>query len=162
MPAASETGTLLTCVLVSTGKGPLDAPGSTNHTRGVRFSLSELMPHVNRADLVPGKCVLEVRFVARRFVVYAIRLNGKEIPLPEERFDGAVEQIGAVRIHDGFVGGDGTDVLEFDVRNTEPGQVLPQVLDSDDGPVAARLRVFVAKAAPPNPPSANRDATRKN
>ncbi len=161
LPVAAETGTFLLCARASTGKSPPDAPGSTNHTRGVRFSLSELLPHVNRADLVPGKCLLEVRFVARRFVVYAIRLNGKEIRLPEERFDGAVEQMGAVRIHDGFVGGDGTDVLEFDVRNTEPGQVLPEVLDSDDGPVAARLRVFVSKAAPPKAPSANNNAAEK-
>ena len=95
LPVAAETGTFLLCARASTGKSPPDAPGLTNHTRGVRFSLSELLPHVNRADLVPGKCLLEVRFVARRFVVYAIRLNGKEVPLPEERFDGAVEQIGA-------------------------------------------------------------------
>jgi hypothetical protein len=164
LPAASETDARSMFVLTSAGNSPPDAPGATNYTRSVRFSLSELLPHIKRADLVPGRCVLEVRFIARRFVVYAIRLNGKEILLPEEPLDGSVEQIGAVMIREGFFGGDGADVLEFDVRNTEPGQVLPQVLDRADGPVVARLRVFVSKAslaAPPNPPSAKDNATEK-
>ena len=78
-----------------------------------------------------------MRFVAHRFVVYAIRLNGKEILLPAEPFGGTVRQLGAVMIREGFVAGDGINVLEFDVRSTEPGQVLPAV---SERPRCARCR----------------------
>ena len=61
-----------------------------------------------------------------------MRLNGKDVPLPAQRLDGAVEQIGAVVIREGFVRGDRTNVLQIDMRKygtrarPAPGHTRPR------------------------------------
>jgi hypothetical protein len=161
--AAAPTDNGSTCTLVSTQDNSLSATGPRIHTRTTRFSLAELAPQVKPADLVPGRSMLEVRFAAHRFVMCAIRLNGKAIPLPEERFDGTLRQVGAVMLRDGFVAGEGINVLEFNVRDTEPGQVLPEVL-SGEGPLVVTAEVFApstSPAAPANTPKPNDNPTGK-
>jgi hypothetical protein len=103
--------------------------------------LSELAPHVKPDDLVPGRSTLRLRFAAHRFLICAIRLNGKDVPLPEEPLAGTVRQIGAVTLSDGFLGGNGVNLLEFDVRSLEPGQVFPQQTGGTDGPIVVMAEV---------------------
>ncbi len=94
-------------------------------TRRAVFSLAQFSPNVALADLVPGRSTLRVRFVARASIVHAVRLNGRDLPLPAQGLDGAVRQLGALVIHDGFVGGKGTNVLELDISSKDRRDMPP-------------------------------------
>jgi hypothetical protein len=142
VPGVSGAGDGSSLLPVSTQDGPFEAAWPENTVGVARFTLSAAAPRYKLEDLVPGRCVLQLRFAARRFVICALRLNGKDIPLPDERFDGTVGQISAVTLRDGFLGGNGVNVLEFDVRATEPGQVLPRHLTGTDGPIAMSAEVL--------------------
>ena len=58
-------------------------------------------------------------------IVHAVRLNGRDLPLPAQGLDGAVRQVGALVIHDGFVGGKGTNVLELDISSKDRRDMPP-------------------------------------
>jgi hypothetical protein len=122
---ASEIGAGSSSLLVSAPNSRSDAAGLKTYTRIAHFRLSELAPKAKLADLAPGRCVLELRFAAEQFVIYAIRLNGKDIPFPKEQFDGTVRQSGTMCVRDGFAGGNSVELLEIDVRATKPGQAVP-------------------------------------
>jgi hypothetical protein len=84
-----------------------------------------------------------------------MRLNGREVPLPEQPFEGALRQIGAVAIRDGFIGGNGTNVLEVDVRGQAPQDGLPDGPDSKGNvSVVVTGQVWVRTEAVPPPPKA--------
>ena len=101
----------------------------------------------SRRNLVPGRVLLRLRFAVRRFVICAMRLNGNDVPLPEEPLAGTVRQIGAVTLPDGFLGGTGVNVVELDVRSLEPGQVLPAELRGTDGPIVVTAEVILVPRA---------------
>jgi hypothetical protein len=141
-PAAGDGSSLL-LVSMQTQDGPFDPARPTSQIVTARFSLSELAPHEKLEELVPGRKMLRLRFAVRRFVISAMRLNGKSVPLPEEPLAGTVRQIGAVTLRDGFLGGNGVNVLEIDVRSLEPGQALPEQINGTDGPIVLTAEVIL-------------------
>jgi hypothetical protein len=131
--------------------------GGTSATMRTRFILAQFAPNIKVADLVPGRSTLQLRFVARTFVVCAIRLNGRSLPMPAQSLDGAVCQIGALVVRDGFFGGDRPNELEFDLRSADPRQFLPEgSLAARDSPLALSLEVWVPPSSlkPPTKPVA--------
>ena len=154
--AASEGGTSAMLILVSMPGSPSGAAGPTCRTFSTRFSLAQLAPRVNPSALVPGTSMLHLRFVAQGVVITAMRLNGQEVPLPEQRSDGAVRQVGAVMIRDGFVGGNRTDVLELDVRShAARDRLLEAPVFGANPPVVVTAEVWTRNESMPAPPQAS-------
>jgi hypothetical protein len=142
-PSQSEAGSMVTLVSTQLQSEPLNAEQRTRQTLVCR------RPNFPGWD--PAKCVLHVRFVAKGLIVYAIRLNGRGIPFPDRHFEGAVEQVGAVFIRDGFVGGNGADLLEFDVRSCDEEHLLPEgTVLSGHGPIVVTLEMRPRDAPPPS------------
>jgi hypothetical protein len=144
VPGAAEAGDGSSLLLVSTQDGSLDPARPTSQIVTGRFSLSELAPHEKLEELVPGRKMLRLRFAARRFVISAMRLNGKSVPLPEEPLAGTVRQIGAVTLRDGFLGGNGVNILDLDVRSLEPEHVLPAALRGTNRPIVVTAEIISA------------------
>jgi hypothetical protein len=106
-------------MLVSMRHNPGDAARAPILPVAVRFTLSQLAPHLKPSQLGVEKYLLRLRFVARGLVVCAVRLNGKPLRLPEQPLDGVVRQIGAIAIRDALVGGEQSNLLEFDLKSPD-------------------------------------------
>ncbi len=98
---------------ISTANGPPDVPNAT-YTFRTTFELAEMWQ---------GQAFLRARFIADNHVK-AIRLNGKELPVPEHE-DGTSEflpfwEFVEFSAREGFV--KGTNTLEIDVLNGTPSE----------------------------------------
>ena len=142
------TGNLSALTLISTKNVPSVAGEPPSYTVHKSFRLEQLAPRTLLSQLVPGRVALQFQFVARTaFMVCAARLNGRRVPLPEQRLDGAVRQSGAFLVEDGIVGAGGTNLLELDLRSADPRDELPEgPLTGENEPVAIIAEVWIRQA----------------
>ena len=147
-------------------------PATTRRCCWFRSKTALLTPHRQRAELASGASPCRKSFPCRKrrpassrrtscpagvrcgcgspprgFAIRGVRLNGKDVPLPGEPLAGTVRQIGAVTLPDGFLGGTGVNVLEFDVAQLGAGQVLPAELRGTHGPVVVTAEVILVPRA---------------
>ena len=126
LPAASGAGDDSSLAAASTQDGPFDAARPETQIGIAGFTLS-----ARGAALQAGRSrtrQVRVATAIRRTPVcdfaHAPQWQGHSIAR-RSRFDGTVGQISAVTLRDGFLGGNGVNVLEFDVRARSPGRSCP-------------------------------------
>jgi len=90
---------------ISTGEGWQDLPNGVTFTFRTQFEL---------LDALPKSAVLVVRFMADNHV-NSIRLNGKELPVPNHEYNHPFTRFTKLTLREGFVRG--PNILEIDVFN---------------------------------------------
>jgi hypothetical protein len=129
-----DAGAMLELVSMPTAKISPETDGwaCTTFGGGLRFP-----------RLVPGKSDLHLRFITNGLTVYAIRLNGKKVPFPDQPVEGAARQAGAVVIRDGFRGGNEINDFEFDVRTRDAQRLLRRApARGGDRPLVVTVEVW--------------------
>ena len=95
LPRAARPATTRRCCWFQRKTALLTPHGQRTKLSPPASLLSQALPHDKPQDLVPGRILLRLRFAVRRFAIRAMRLNGNNVPLPEEPLAGTVRQIGA-------------------------------------------------------------------
>jgi len=101
------------CQWISSVEPPLAVRNGVTYTFRTTFSLEGFQPET---------CVLRGLFAADNHV-RAIRINGREVPVPKHEATAPFTFMNRFSIDQGFV--EGTNILEFDVDNEVPIGELP-------------------------------------